>query len=143
MKKFAIVLFSVFALSSHTVSLAHSDAELDQQVAPHHGQIRMAGAYHIELVAKNNMLITYMTDHAGVPQETKGMTATAILLNKSQKTTVTLHSAGQNVLKGTGNFSIMPETKIVMTVQVAGQAPIQARFTPLASKMGTEQMHPH
>lgn len=134
MNKFAVILFGLFALSSSAVSMAHSDAELDQQAAPHQGQIRMAGAYHIELVAKNNALTAYITDHAGQNIETKGATATAVLLNKAQKTTVSLSAAGQNTLKGTGQFTVNADTKIVMTLQIAGQAPVQARFTPLAPK---------
>lgn len=143
MKKLAIFLWSVLALSSSPMSFAHSDAELDQQAAPHQGQIRMAGAYHIELVAKNNALTAYITDHAGQNVDTKGATASAILLNKAQKTTVTLSPANQNTLKGAGQFAISPETKIVMTLQMAGQPAVQARFTPLAPKHAAGMPHSH
>ncbi len=48
MKRFLLTLAA--ALAAATPALAHDDATLDAMQAPHGGQLRMAGAYHIELV---------------------------------------------------------------------------------------------
>ena len=43
---------------------AHTDESLDAMPSPHGGQVRAAGPYHLELVAKDGELVLHVTDHA-------------------------------------------------------------------------------
>lgn len=118
---------------------AHTDEHLDAQTAPHGGQLRMAGAYHFELVvakdsqqAKNNPVVVYVTDHAGTKIPTAGAKGTVTLLAGRAKTTINLIPDGDNVLKGSGSYASVPDMKAVVAVTLAGKSAEQARFTPLA-----------
>jgi len=59
--------------ASATPVFAHDDAYLDSLKSVNGGQVRMAGAYHYELVmskdskdVKENPVTVYVTDHAGI-----------------------------------------------------------------------------
>ena len=43
---------------------AHTDESLDAMPSPHGGQVRAAGPYHLELIAKDGELVVHVTDHA-------------------------------------------------------------------------------
>lgn len=128
----------LFALASSN-AMAHTDEYLDTQQAPNGGQLRMAGAYHYELVvtkdskeAKNNLVIVYVTDHAGTKVSTAGAKGTVTLLAGKAKVTVNLTPEGDNRLKGTGTYASTSNMKAVVSVTLAGKSAEQARFTPLA-----------
>lgn len=126
-------------LAIGTAALAHTDEYLDTQKTPNGGQQRMAGMYHFELVvakdAKDTQpspVVVHVTDHAGAALATAGATGTATILSGKTKTTVTLSPDGSNRLKGTGQYLASPDMKVVLSITLAGKAPEQARFTPLA-----------
>jgi len=112
---------------------AHTDASLDAMSSPHGGQVRAAGPYHLELVAKDGELVLHVTDHAGQEIKTDGGEGKAnIQQDKAgSKITVKLEPSPHNMLKGTGEFQINPETVIVVFVKLAEQDAYGARFTPL------------
>ena len=112
-------------------ALAHSDEYLDTQTAPHGGQVRMVQQYHYELVVKANEVSVYVTDHAGKKIDTQGATGTATLLSSKGKASVTLTPAGDNQMKGSGQFELAPNMKVVVSVALAGQTALQGRFTPV------------
>lgn len=133
----ALVLGGLLAAGS---ALAHDDAYLDTQKAPHGGQLRMAGIYHFELVvdrsspeAKEKSVSVYLTDHAGQKISAAGATGSATLLSGKTRTTVTLTPDGDNRLKGLGNYASTPDLKAIVSITPAGQAAAQARFTPLST----------
>ena len=133
----ALVLGGLLAAGS---ALAHDDAYLDTQKAPHGGQLRMAGIYHFELVvdrtspeAKEKPVSVYLTDHAGEKIPAAGATGSATLLSGKTRTTVTLTPDGDNRLKGLGNYASTPDLKAIVSITPAGQAAAQARFTPLST----------
>lgn len=128
------------ALSTMGTAQAHDDAYLDGLTAPHGGQIRMAGAHHLELVldktAKGEQpapVDVYVTDHAGTKQDTAGASATATLLSAGHKVTVPLKPAGDNRLSGRAPYAASTDLKAVVTVTMPGEDAQQARYTPLAS----------
>lgn len=128
---------------------AHTDEYLDTQAAPHGGQLRMAGAYHLELVvatdgqpAKDKPVVVYVTDHAGSRVPTAGATGTVTILAGKARTTVTLTPAGDNVLRGSGRYASTPDLKAVVSVTLAGKPAEQARFTPLAKAGAGQQDMP-
>jgi len=84
MSKIRFLTAVAFVLATGAMSVhAHDDAYLDTQQAPHGGQLRMAGAYHLELVvdkstpqAADKPVVVYVTDHAGQKVSTEGATGT-------------------------------------------------------------------
>jgi hypothetical protein len=112
-------------------ALAHTDEYLDTLAAPHGGQLRMVQQYHYELVVKANEVSVYVTDHNGKHFDTEGASGTATILSGKNRTTVKLNPAGGNQMKGSGQFELAPDMKVVVSVTLPGQAPVQARFTPL------------
>ena len=115
---------------------AHTDDYLNTLTTAHGGQLRMAGPYHLELVAKDKELVLYVSDHGDSPVKTEGGTAKAtIQIGKGRVvTTVKLEPAGENQMKGLGEFSVKPESVIVIFVKLAGDEAQSARFTPLKPK---------
>ena len=96
----------------------------------------MAGPYHLELVAKDKEMVLYVTDHGDNPMKTEGGTAKAtIQIGKGKAgTTVKLEPAGENQMKGLGEFTVKPASVIVVFVKLAGDEAQSARFTPLKPK---------
>ena len=115
---------------------AHTDDYLDTLTTAHGGQLRMAGPYHLELVAKDKEMVLYVTDHGDNPVKTEGGTAKAtIQIGKGKAgTTVKLEPAGENQMKGLGEFTLKPASVIVVFVKLAGDEAQSARFTPLKPK---------
>jgi hypothetical protein len=109
---------------------AHDNATLDAKPTPHNGQMRMAGPYHLELVPAARELVVYVTDHAGTKVPTKGMTGTAIVSLGDTRTSVPLRPAKDNVVMGSGQFSLPPEATVAVSISLPGQRPEKALFTP-------------
>ncbi|QTR50356.1 hypothetical protein [Candidatus Thiothrix anitrata] len=126
MKLFKTTLFAASLLMAG-YALAHTDEYLDSQPTPHGGQMRMTDAYHLELVVKDKELTVYVMDHGNEAQPSAGMTATATILSGETKTEVTLEPAEENLLKGTGDFKISDDMKVVLSVT---PAPLTVRYTP-------------
>ena len=129
---------------------AHDDAYLDTLKAPHGGQLRMAGAQHYELVLvkdgradKASPIVVYVTDHAGTAISTKGASGNVILLSGTHKVSSALQADGDNRLKGSANYVSGADLKAVVSITLAGQAPQQARFTPLANSSADHAGHAH
>ena len=140
-----LVLGGLLAAGS---ALAHDDAYLDTQKAPHGGQLRMAGVYHFELVVdrsspevKEKPVAVYLTNHAGQKIPAAGATGSATLLSGKTRTTVTLTPDGDNLLKGTGKYASTPDLKAIVSITPAGQAAAQARFTPLSGATEAHSGH--
>ena len=118
---------------------AHTEDYFDSKESAHGGQTRMAGPYHLELVAKNNEILLYVMDHADREFSTEGETGKANVQNgKSKvKASLKLEPVGANMLKGTGDFTLTPETAVTIFVELPGQEPTAARFVPLKPKAKT------
>jgi hypothetical protein len=126
MKLFKTTLFATSLLMAG-YALGHTDEFLDTQPSPHGGQIRMTDTYHLELVVKDKELTVYVMDHGNEAQPSAGMTATATLLSGETKTEVKLEPAEENLLRGTGDFKISDDMKVVLSVT---PAPMTVRYTP-------------
>ena len=115
---------------------AHTDESLDAMQAPHGGQVRAAGPYHLELVVKDGELILHVTDHVGQEIKTDGGEGKANVQQgkAGNKTTVRLEPSPQNMFTGRGEFQINPETVIVVFVKLPEQDAYAAKFTPLKPK---------
>ncbi len=115
---------------------AHTNESLDAMVPPHGGQVRAAGPYHLELIAKDGELVLHVTDHAWQEIHTDGGEGKAIIQQDKAggKITVTLGASPQNMFKGNGEFHITPETVIVVFVKLPEQDAYGTKFTPLKPK---------
>lgn len=123
---------------------AHSDEYLETVKAPNGGQLRMAGAYHYELVIKpasggTTDVLVYVTGHDDAPVDVKGTTGTVTVLSKG-KSTITLKPDGKNLMRGTGTFEHTPALKAVVSITLPGEQAEQARFAPFAK---AQQGHKH
>ena len=115
---------------------AHTDESLDAMPSPHGGQVRAAGPYHLELVAKDGELVLHVTDHAWNEIHTDGGEGKATIQQgkAGSRITVKLEPSQQNILTGNGEFQVSPETVIVVFVKLSEQDAYGARFTPLKPK---------
>jgi tryptophan synthase beta subunit len=100
-------------------------------IGPHGGQVRDAGKYHLELVVKNTALTVYVAGNKDTKVATKGAIGAATVLAGKSTSNVKLEPSGDNALAGNGSFQPAPDMKVVVSVTLLGQPPIQARFTPL------------
>ena len=121
-------------------AFAHEDGALDKISGPNGGQLRMAGAYHFELVvardsrqARDNPVSVYLSDHDGKKVAAAGASGTATILAEKTKITVPLVPAGDNRLTGVGKYASDPQMKVVVSITLADRKTEQARFTPLAT----------
>tara|TARA_B100000686_G_scaffold271064_1_gene287630 strand:- start:5864 stop:6373 length:510 start_codon:yes stop_codon:yes gene_type:complete len=121
---FILLVFSPLAWS-------HTDKYFDSVAAPHGGQMRMAGPYHIEIIAKDKEIALYITDHANVKVNVDKGIGKATIQTGKIKTTVKLQPKGSNLFRGEGDFIVTPETKIMVFVKLPEQDAQAARFTPL------------
>ena len=104
--------------------------------------MRMAGPYHLELVAKDKELTVYVTDHGDAKISTEGgVGKAAFQVGKAKpKTSIKLEPAGDNVMKGTGDFTLTPDTIVVVFVKLPEQEAQSTRFSPLkAAAKGTQK----
>jgi hypothetical protein len=129
-------VLSSFILATPFFASAHTDEYLDSINAPNGGQMRMAGPYHLELVTKNNEILVYVMDQADNKLSVSGGSGKATIQtgNTRTRTSAKLEQAGENILKGSGDFSITPETVITVFVELLKQEAYAASFTPLKPK---------
>ena len=131
---------------------AHTSAFLDARPSPHGGQVRAAGPYHLELIAKDGALLLHVTDHAWKEIHAEGGEGKATIQQgkDGSKITVKLEPSQQNMLTGNGEFHVTPETVIVVFVKLPEQEAYGAKFTPLkptsvgaGKKLGDGHRHDH
>lgn len=113
---------------------AHTDEYFESVQAPHGGQLRMTGPYHMELLAKDGELTVYVTDHADNPISVDGGLAKANIETGPTRTQVNMHPVGNNMLRGSGTFSLTPNAVVVVFMKLPNQDGYAARFTPLKPK---------
>ncbi|MBA4143632.1 MAG: hypothetical protein H0X43_11680 [Nitrosospira sp.] len=133
-KLLATVLISATLAVSFTAA-AHTEEYFDSVNAPHGGQMRMAGPYHLELVTKEKEIVVYVGDHADNKISTKGGVGKASIQQGKGKphNSIKLEPAGDNMLKGTGDFSATPESTVIVFLKLPDQEAHSARFTPRES----------
>lgn len=124
MRTLALLAVTVFALA--LVPAIYAD---ERAKGPNGGQIKDAGKYHLELVVKENGLTVYVIGAKDQKIATKGASGTATVLTGKNTASVKLESSGENAFAGSGKFARATDMKIVVSITLPGQAPIQARFT--------------
>lgn len=121
----------ILLLSALSVG-AHKAKDSGPVTAHHGGQALAAGPYHLELVATDGELTLYVTDHSDKTIPTDGAKAKATIQHGTEKarTQVELEPSGENILKGTGTFTINPDTGVMVFLRMPEQNAYAARFTP-------------
>lgn len=121
-------------------AFAHDDATLDAMAAPHGGQLRMSGAYHLELVLAKDArgdtaapVRVYLSDHGGKPMPVAGASGSAVLLSPAGKQSVVLAAAGDR-LEGKTRYAADPAMKVVVTLKFADGQTETARFEPFRAR---------
>jgi hypothetical protein len=71
---------------------AHTDEYFEVVEALHGGQLRMAGPYHLALVAKDREITLYMTDHADNKITTDGGLGKATIETGRTRTQIGMHT---------------------------------------------------
>jgi hypothetical protein len=124
---------------------AHQAKQSTPVKASHGGQSLTAGPYHLELVAKDGELLLYVTDHSDKAIPTDGAKAKATIQHGYEKARiqVELEPSGDNSLKGSGEFTINPDTGIIVFLRLPEQEAYAARFTPRDTKDGAAQAGGH
>ncbi|MGH8686040.1 MAG: hypothetical protein ACREUM_11905 [Nitrosospira sp.] len=132
----ATLLIGATLAGMSVFAAAHTEEYFDSVESPHGGQMRMSGPYHLELVAKDKEIVLYVMDHANSKLSAEGGSGKATIQTGKDKarTSVKLEQAGDNILKGTGDFSVNPETVVTVFIELPGQEAHSARFTPLKPK---------
>lgn len=137
MKKI-VTLAAALLIASPLAAVAHSDEYLDSHpsMSLQGGQTHMAGPYHIEIVTTGQKDITvYMTDHGGNPIDVEIAHGSAIIINDDKtRTTVKLSPAGENFLKGSGDFKMTETTNVWVSVKFPDEPAWRSKFTPLAKR---------
>ena len=144
------MLMAVVLGMTSPMLFAHDNATLDTMTTPNQGQLRMVGAYHLELVlakenktAKESPVAIYLTDHAGNKVSANGASATATILTAKQKVVVSLLPADDNKLLGKASYAYNDKTKVAVNIQFADKSTGQALFTPATAKPKAEDQHQH
>jgi len=121
---------------------AHSDEYFAMHPTPHGGQMRMAGPYHLELLVSKDVLTLYVTDHSGNNVDTTGGSAKVIITSgKKKRYVVILSAAGDNALRGGGEFKLGKSNTASVLVALPGQEPQRAKFT--LSGKAPKKSHKH
>ena len=134
MNKIVCLLALVLTLFPLLAS-AHSNEYLDSHpsMSLNGGQTHMAGPYHIEIVVAGKDITVYMTDHAGNPIDVEISHGSATIMNADKtRTVVKLLPAGENFLKGDGDFTLTESTNVWVSVKFPDEAAWRSKFTPLA-----------
>jgi hypothetical protein len=111
------------ALFWPAIGLAHEGK------GPHGGLVSDAGAYYVELVAKENQIRVFVFDEkTNSPVPTKEASATATVLAGEEKQTVTLEPETDNAMVGKLGASAAAGTRIVVLIRLPGKPSVVARF---------------
>lgn len=122
------VLTLVLALvAGVSIAVAHGDGKDKPQ---HGGQVVVAGHDHLELVAKDGELTLYVRGEDDKPEPVKGAVASATVLAAGKQVSVKLEPQGENVLKGSGAFTVAKGMRVVVSLTMPNHKPVTARFTP-------------
>jgi len=134
----ALILFAL----SCAVAFAHTDQYFDKTPGPHHGRMRMAGPYHLELVAAGDEITLYVTDHGNEPVDTTGGSAKVIITSgKKKRYVLILGPAGDNQLRGSGDFKLSKASVASVLIALPGQDPQRAKFNLSATAKAAKRSH--
>lgn len=121
MNKFIATLLLAASISTYGGAvLAHAEHGQPQ----HGGIVAEAGEAQFEIVARENKLIVFVTNH-GAPVATVGASGKLTILAGNSKRELELKPDGENRMAGSG--SLQAKEKLLVSIQLPGKKPLQAR----------------
>lgn len=141
MRKILLVAILRIALDASGL-LAHDDEMLDRMPAPHGGQLRMAGRYHVELVLEPTRIRVFFASHAGAEVAAPSGAASVKLVSGGEERTLALEVLGESVLGAEGSFSFTPGMTVEVSVERGENAPLVVRFAPRGYATASEGRPP-
>ena len=115
-----------FLLIAVLLSVTHASAH-EVEKGPNGGRIADAGEFHVEVVAKSNVIEVFLSDPSNKPVPPAGFKGIAILLIDGKQQRIALDQAGADRLSGktTGTPA---NVKGVVQLTTPKGASVQARF---------------
>ncbi len=130
------------ALALPGAALAHSNEYLATIKGDHGGMLRMADMYHFELMVKDGEARVWVTDHGDTAQSTREAEGSLRFVSGTRSMTVKLKPDGANELVGKdARIRAMDGSKVILTVTMKGQQPVQARYALGDMKAGGTGKH--
>jgi len=121
--KYALLLGLVLTWTTPAVAQhAHG------QKGPNGGQMEDVAGVHLELLTSGPSIILNVFDEANKPMQTKGFSASALIVLGADRETLTLSPSGENALKGDAKKTIGKGAAISITVKTAAGKSGQAKF---------------
>ena len=117
------ILFAVTALILALPAPAHEAAK-----GPNGGRVAQAGDYHVELVARSNVIEVFLTDSGDKPVSPAGFKGVAILVIAGKSARITLEPAGDTRLSGRAASDLPAKPKGVVQITTPNGKTAQARF---------------
>ncbi|WP_374545428.1 hypothetical protein [Rhodoblastus sp.] len=103
------------------------------KIGEHGGRQTDAGAFHVEVVAKDKNLDVYMHDHSAKAVNAAGFKGVAIFKDVSGKPErIPLEPAGDNKLSGVAPASLPTELEGAVQITTQTGSSIQGKFMPQA-----------
>jgi len=121
----SVLLALLFTLMASTTTLA---GEGHHHKGKHGGVVAdTSGHHHVELVTKEQSITLYVLHDDGELEDVTGAKGTATVLSGGKTEKITLAPDG-NVLKGEGSATLGEGDAVVITLNMPGHKPEQARF---------------
>lgn len=108
---------------SHQPVMSHEVAK-----GPNGGQVADVGDYHVELVAKQNVVEVFVRDGSDKPVATTGFKGTAILVVDGKPQRITLEASDGHRLAGKAGIALPARPKGVVQLTAPGGKTVQGRF---------------
>lgn len=121
--KFLIAIATTLALTSGAFA-QHSHGSK----GPNGGILEDVAGVHAELVASGTAITVNILDESNKPVSTKGMTASALIVNGADRETIKLIEASDGVLKGDVKKAVAPNTNVTLMLKTAAGKSGQARY---------------
>ena len=131
----AVRVLAVLGLAAWVMpAIAQDSAPETHPPGPKGGVLADAGAFHVEIMFKGGVMLTYLYDSENRPVPAKDVKASATVLAKGRQFRVTLAPSGPNELKGEAKLPADPEAKSIVILDIPGQRRLQARFVAPTSQ---------
>jgi hypothetical protein len=115
-------LASLLAATAMTLP-AHA---ADDHAPKHGGVVVETKAGDMEMVAKPDIIVLYVSDH-GKPMKVTSATGKVTVFNGNEKTEAPVALVGER-LEAKGSFKVMAGTKVLADVAINGKPAVAARF---------------
>ena len=111
-----------------TTLLMSSPAWATDMKSMHGGRMAEAGEYHVEMVAKGDVVEVYLADHNNKAVSATGHKAVAILVVDGKSQRIVLEPAGDTKLSGKASSALPASAKGVVQITPPKGKTVQARF---------------